>query len=108
MRLYITGGGFMRMPYVVLHENAMQPVIALPPPMWPDYSPRSVGDDFSDANAFVLKCPRKPVLLSIRGRDFNEHDKPSQPGYRTGSGSGFVIGGAGLGTFSGGGATLGS
>src|SRR5262249_57972995 len=73
MLLYITAGGFIRMPYVVLHENAMQPVIALPPPMWPDYSPRSVGDDFSDANALMSKRRRKLVRISVGRGDENDH-----------------------------------
>jgi hypothetical protein len=73
MRLDITGCGLIGMPDIVLHENAVQAVITRPPPMWLNYSPSSIGDDLSDANAFVPKTPRKLVPLSVRAGDFNEH-----------------------------------
>src|SRR5262245_2821192 len=61
------------MPYVLLNENAMQEVIARPPPMWLDHSPSSICDDLPDTNALMPKRRRTLVRISVRWGARNDH-----------------------------------
>src|SRR6266487_192576 len=77
----------------------MQAVITLPPPMRLEYSPSSIRDNLSDTNALMSKRRRKLVRISVGGGDENDHGSLRRLRYLTGSGCGFVIGGAVLGDF---------
>ena len=66
MRSYITRCGFIGVPDVILHENAVKSVIAFPPPMRHEDSPSSIGDDLPDTDAFVPQSARKLVLILVR------------------------------------------
>src|SRR5262249_29294300 len=59
-------------------------------------------------NALMSKRRRKLVRISVGRGHENDHGSLRRLRYLTGSGCGFVIGGAVLGDFSGGGATFGS
>src|SRR6266536_1578987 len=94
MGSYISGGCLVGVPNVIFHKNAVQAVVAVPKPTPGNHPPCSVRDDLSHTKASVFE------MLAIRFSLALMRVLPTR--YRTGSGSGWVTGGAFSGDFGGG------
>ncbi len=66
MCLDIAGGWLTRVPDVILHEHAVQTVIAAPKPTWMNHPPSPVCDDLPNTNTLVLERSRKLVIVRVK------------------------------------------
>src|SRR6266702_3666656 len=88
MCLDIAGGWLTRVPDVILHEHAVQTVIAAPKPTWMNHPPSPVCDDLPNTNTLVLERSRKLVIVRVNHRTGDTIPAPLLHGLGFGLGNG--------------------